>query len=88
VKTSNKKIRISAIYLFRILTFRKCCHRSENLCVEKAIKRIKNELDVFEILSRLQEVEKLKNLLLDKNQIILFNFFPKPVISFLNNEED
>jgi len=38
------------------------------------------------ILSKLQEVEKLKKVIFDTQQLILFNFFPKPEISEESNE--
>lgn len=39
------------------------------------------------ILEKLKEVNKFKELFLDKEQQILFNFFPKPVIK-VDDEED
>lgn len=38
-------------------------------------------MDIVQILGKLHEVDKLKNILLDKEQLYLFNCTPKPVIS-------
>ncbi|CAD8070774.1 unnamed protein product [Paramecium sonneborni] len=51
----------------------------------KAMSKINNELDLHNILHQLQEVSKLKTVLLQKPQQILFNFTPKPIIT-LNQE--
>ena len=32
-------------------------------------------------MENIKEVEKLKNVILDKDQAVLFNFFPKPIIT-------
>ncbi|CAD8116551.1 unnamed protein product [Paramecium sonneborni] len=47
----------------------------------KAMLKINSELDLHNILHQLQEITKLKSVLLQKPQIILFNFSPKPVIT-------
>ncbi|CAD8093865.1 unnamed protein product [Paramecium primaurelia] len=53
----------------------------------KAMMKINNELDLHNILHQLQEVSKLKTVLLQKPQQILFNFSPKPIIT-LNQENN
>ncbi|EAS03543.2 transmembrane protein, putative (macronuclear) [Tetrahymena thermophila SB210] len=55
------------------------------LLLDKAEKQLKNDLDIFMILNRIKELEKFKSLFLDRNQEILFNFFPKPIISIKNS---
>ncbi|KAL4509332.1 hypothetical protein ABPG72_018263 [Tetrahymena utriculariae] len=55
------------------------------LLLDKAEKQLKNDLDIFMILNRIKELEKFKALFLDRNQEILFNFFPKPIISIHKN---
>jgi len=51
------------------------------ILLDKAKKLMEKELDVSIILNNIKEMQKLKDLLLDKDQQILFNFFPKPVLS-------
>jgi hypothetical protein len=47
---------------------------------------VSEDLDVYGILERLGEVEKLKHLLLEKDQTIIFNFTPKPILSIDQQE--
>ncbi len=49
--------------------------------LKKADKFLTKELDVCVILEKLAEIEKLKKLLLNQEQITLFNFTPKRLIS-------
>ncbi len=46
----------------------------------KALKKINKDLDIVQILKKMKEIDKLKELLFDPNQRILFEFFPKPII--------
>ncbi len=48
--------------------------------LKKAKKIISKDIDIYLLLNKLQEVEKLKQVLFNKNQLILFHFFPKPFI--------
>ena len=47
---------------------------------EKAISAIQEKLDVSYILKKFYELDKLKMLILDKDQYHLFEYLPKPVI--------
>ena len=49
--------------------------------IGKAEKVYKREIDVLNIVRRLQEIESLKFLLLDKDQMMLFNHLKRPLIS-------
>ncbi|CAD8067807.1 unnamed protein product [Paramecium sonneborni] len=41
---------------------------------------IKKDLDIITILSKIQQIDKLKQTLLDQNQVSVFNYTPKPVV--------
>ncbi|CAK65863.1 unnamed protein product (macronuclear) [Paramecium tetraurelia] len=41
---------------------------------------IKRDLDIITILSKIQQIDKLKKTLLDENQVSVFNYTPRPVI--------
>ncbi len=41
---------------------------------------IKNDTDITTIISKLHDIDKLKKLLLTEEQMILFNYSPKPVV--------
>ena len=46
----------------------------------RAQETFENEIDIIQILQRIQDIEKLKYLLLNENQIALFNILEKPMI--------
>lgn len=56
--------------------------------VQKSIGQIQQELDVFAILSRIHQLEKLKNILFDRDQLTLFNYSPKPVITLYDQADN
>ena len=62
----------------KIIPFLALSHDEE--VFEKSEKIYEKELDYIEILKKLQDVDKLKRILLNKNQLILFNLLTKPVI--------
>ena len=49
-------------------------------CIKIATSKINNDLDIITILQRFQELDKLKLLLLNKDQLMLFNLIAKPEI--------
>ena len=42
--------------------------------------KIRERLDIFNVMKKLREIDKLKMLLLDKDQLTLFDNLPKPVL--------
>ncbi|KAL4441428.1 hypothetical protein ABPG74_013723 [Tetrahymena malaccensis] len=50
--------------------------------IDYSIDKLYENLDILQILKRLIEVEKLKRLFLDQDQIKLFDYLPKPTINF------
>ena len=56
--------------------------------ITKAEKIYQKELDVINILKKLHEIENLKLLLLDENQLVLFNYLTKPYISLTKNNDE
>ncbi|KAL4503206.1 hypothetical protein ABPG72_000812 [Tetrahymena utriculariae] len=59
----------------------------ENELIEKSAQLVSKDLEIYEVLYKLQEVEKMKRILFDSQQLILFNFFPKPEIGGEAQEE-
>ena len=47
---------------------------------EKGVKTIFSHLDIYYVLQKFMELDKLKMLLLDDNQFKLFEYLPKPII--------
>jgi len=52
---------------------------------ERAQEVFENEIDIVKILQKLQDIEKLKHLLLSDQQIVLFNLMEKPMIFLPEN---
>ncbi|KAL4426621.1 hypothetical protein ABPG74_003084 [Tetrahymena malaccensis] len=49
--------------------------------LKKGFEYIKNDLDICIIIEKIQEMQKMKNLLFTQEQEIIFNFIPKPIIT-------
>ncbi|CAD8126906.1 unnamed protein product [Paramecium sonneborni] len=84
----KKTIQLNLKYFFYKLFCRKSNPKQEPqlYILQKALTSVRQELDVFSILNRIHQLEKLKKILLDRDQLILFNYSPKPVIAI--NEKD
>ena len=52
----------------------------------KAEKELKSEMNITEILKKLQEIEKLKKILLNSDELYLFDLLDKPYIFLQKNE--
>jgi len=48
--------------------------------LNKGMKNIEERLDIFNIMKKFREIDKLKALLLEDDQLILFNGLPKPEV--------
>ena len=55
--------------------------RFKNILYEKAKNKLENYFDVVTFITKMQEIEMLKYLLLNEKQIKMFNFLSKPSIS-------
>lgn len=71
----------------KIIPFLKRNH-DEELFIQ-CEKIYEKEMDFVEVLKKLQEIEKLKKILLDSKQQVLFNFLKKPLVhlEFQNSEK-
>ena len=47
-----------------------------------------NDMDIVNIVTKLQDLEKLKILLLNEDQLVLFNYLSKPSINFIDKEHN
>ncbi|CAD8170347.1 unnamed protein product [Paramecium octaurelia] len=54
--------------------------------MNKAYDQIIQQSDIYSLLTRLNEIDKLKEVLLSPKQLVMFNFTPKPLITL--EEED
>ncbi|KAL4481553.1 hypothetical protein ABPG74_007642 [Tetrahymena malaccensis] len=81
-------LKMTSKYFLYKLTCHKFFKTEQVLLLDKVNQQMKKDLDIFTIVNRIKDIEKFKKLFLDKNQQILFNFFPKPVISVKNEEQN
>ncbi|KAL4478667.1 hypothetical protein ABPG74_006902 [Tetrahymena malaccensis] len=62
-----------------LIHFLNCFQNKTNL-MQEGIQKIQHRLDIQNILCQLQEVEKLKKIVLDEDQIKLFEILPRPIL--------
>ncbi|CAD8044277.1 unnamed protein product [Paramecium primaurelia] len=56
------------------------CKKKEQMQIQYATDKFMSKLDVAYIISKIYEIDKLKLVLLNEDQLQLFNYLPKPVI--------
>lgn len=77
-KTQNIKISFFE-FVLSFFWMPKCLKKKMDI-LEKGVKKVEKKLDVFSLLKNIREIEKLKILLLENDQLILFDNLPKPVL--------
>ncbi|CAD8188843.1 unnamed protein product [Paramecium pentaurelia] len=77
----QKKIEFTLKYLIKRIFCQKSLRSHDDQLLNKAVNQVNSELDLLVILNKIQELDKLKDLLLKRPQQIIFNFSPKPLIS-------
>jgi len=90
VKFSEKKNHISFnIFHFINVHMKKlwrCGLNFKESLFERAQNVFEEEIDIIKILQRIQDIEKLKQLLLTDKQLLLFDLMDKPMIYLENNQ--
>ncbi|EAR90122.2 transmembrane protein, putative (macronuclear) [Tetrahymena thermophila SB210] len=66
-------------YFKSIFCFKKTLNDQKSQLVQNGINQVKKQLDVIYLINKLQEIDKLKSVLLDKDQIKLFDSIPKQI---------
>ena len=87
VHKNTLKLTISEylFYLFSgLFCFKKSCKQQ---LISKAEKAFKQDLDIVSIIEKIHDIEKLKILLLNEDQLSLFNYLSKPMIAPNDMEE-
>ncbi|CAD8069848.1 unnamed protein product [Paramecium sonneborni] len=77
LKHKKKQLEIG---LFDLFCMNLGIQKSYKQQIQYSIQKIFNKLDVVNILNKMQEIDKLKYVLLNKEQLELFNYIPKPLI--------
>ena len=87
--TSSKPISFSFYEIFsRHLPCKSKKLSFKNILFEKASKKMDYYFDIFSYIKKMQEIDIMKYLLLDKDQIKLLNFISKPSISQSYSDSD
>ncbi|KRX02228.1 hypothetical protein PPERSA_04850 [Pseudocohnilembus persalinus] len=84
-RTSNVTLNVQ--YFIYRATMGRFFNNEETQLVDKARDLASSQLDVLKLINRIQEIERLKNVLLTRDQITLFNYFPKPLVQVDPNKE-
>ncbi|KAL4470304.1 hypothetical protein ABPG74_011915 [Tetrahymena malaccensis] len=89
-KKSNQQDNNQQISVFKYLIYylfpKSKLFSKEGQYVTSAIKMVNDNLDVINIHKKMQEVDKLKNVIFDKHQKRLFEFMPSPQIHCQNSQ--
>ena len=85
-KKNNIKMNLVEYVLFKIYKIFGCKKGLKRKLFWKAEELFDRELDIVNMLKRLQDIEKLKLLLLTPQQIALFNLLAKPMLSIEGEE--
>ncbi|CAD8063140.1 unnamed protein product [Paramecium sonneborni] len=81
---ANEKIKLGLNFVVYYLSCFRHFERYKRIYIvlQKSTININNDLDIVLILQKLQEINKIKYLLLDKHQLQLFNYIPQPIITW------
>lgn len=75
------KLHVSFFESLKFMCFRPAIKNEKLRYVKKNEEVISQQLDICSILRKMQEVEKIKNLLFSEEQMAIFNFSPKTLIN-------
>ncbi|KAL4481693.1 hypothetical protein ABPG74_007782 [Tetrahymena malaccensis] len=86
---SSKQNKYSLFEYFISQFFRYGKFKNINKLYCNNLEKLNQKLDVSNLLNKIFEIEKLKTILLDEDQLNLFQFLPKPQICYsFNNKEE
>ncbi|CAD8077606.1 unnamed protein product [Paramecium primaurelia] len=78
----SQPIFLSFSMIINFITCNQCCANKKNIqLMNKAIDQITDQIDLFNILTKLNELDKMKEVIFTPEQLLVFNFTPKPMIS-------
>ncbi|CAD8057049.1 unnamed protein product [Paramecium primaurelia] len=85
---ANEKIKLGLNFIVYYLSCFRHIKRFKRtyIVLQKSTININNDLDIVLILQKLQEINKIKHLLLNNNQLQLFNYIPQPIITWDGNQ--
>ncbi|EAS06475.1 transmembrane protein, putative (macronuclear) [Tetrahymena thermophila SB210] len=75
-------------YLKHFFCSKRKALKSKKILLDYSIKKLNQNLDILHILNKMIEIDKLKYLIFDEDQMKLFEFIPKPKIGLNDIEID
>ncbi|CAD8142768.1 unnamed protein product [Paramecium pentaurelia] len=81
--TTRHDLRLGINFLFYEFLCCTCCEQIEvtRKMIHQCKTVIDKDLDIVHLLQKIQEIDKLKSIILEKDQIRVFNYTPKPIIN-------
>ena len=80
IVSKKNRVQFDLNYVIYKLTCGKLGGTKNSKLLEKVLELIQHDVDIFVILDKIAEVDKLKKVLFSERQNVLFNFFPRPQI--------
>ncbi|KAL4438306.1 hypothetical protein ABPG74_009729 [Tetrahymena malaccensis] len=76
-----EKLNLNVQYFIYKISFRRLFNNSRNVLIHEVMKQVDKDLNIFEILDRLHEVDKMKKVLFTEEQKKIFEFSYKPTFN-------
>lgn len=86
-KSKNKFNFSFCEYLYMKMNIFKSKKNLKKRLIEKAEKSCQEDLDVVNMVTKLHDLDKLKSILLDSDQLAIFDYLSKPIIKFDDEKE-
>ncbi|CAK81194.1 unnamed protein product (macronuclear) [Paramecium tetraurelia] len=83
----SKPILFNCKYILSMVFCSKLFYDRNSILLHKAIKKINQDLDICVVIDTVKEINLIKELLLTKDQLVLFDFAPKQVIDLQEDEK-
>ncbi|CAD8063679.1 unnamed protein product [Paramecium sonneborni] len=83
LNSTRHDLRLGMNFLIYEILWCTCCEKVEitKKMLEQSKMVIDRDLDIIHLLQKIQEIDKLKSIILEKDQIKVFNYTPKPIIN-------
>ncbi|KAL4485432.1 hypothetical protein ABPG72_008300 [Tetrahymena utriculariae] len=76
-----EKLNLNVQYFIYKVSFRRLFNNGRNILIHEVMKQVDKDLNIFEILDRLHEVDKMKKVLFTEEQKKIFEFSYKPTFN-------
>ncbi|CAD8210004.1 unnamed protein product [Paramecium octaurelia] len=87
ILSRSKPILFNCKYILSKVFCSKLFYDRNSVLLQKAIKKINQDLDICVVIDTVKEINLIKELLLTKDQLVLFDFAPKQAIDLQEDEK-